>query len=55
MSKSKAEVTVPTDQPPSHALDVDDIELADGDGADPGRTVAPHETLLLVVDVVGVR
>ena len=43
MSKTKPEVTVPTDQLPSCALSVDEIEVGDGDEA------------VLVVGLAGVR
>jgi peptidylprolyl isomerase len=80
----KPQVDVPTDQPPSYQLELEDIVVGDGDEAVSGRVVevhyvgvswqtgrqfdaswdrgdtfkfgiGPDETLVFVVDLVGVR
>jgi peptidylprolyl isomerase len=38
----KPEVTVPSDQPPSYQLELEDIAVGDGDEAEPGRVVEVH-------------
>jgi peptidylprolyl isomerase len=38
----KPQVDVPSDQPPSYQLELDDIELGDGDEATPGKVVEVH-------------
>ena len=38
----KPEVTVPTDQPPSYQLELEDIEVGDGDEAVAGKIVEVH-------------
>jgi len=38
----KPEVAVPSDQAPSYQLEIDDIEVGDGDEAVAGRTVEVH-------------
>ena len=42
MSSSKPEVTVPTDQPPSYQLELEDITVGDGDEAVAGKVVEVH-------------
>ena len=42
MSPSKPEVTVPTDQPPSYQLELEDITVGDGDEAVAGNVVEVH-------------
>ena len=42
MSPSKPEVTVPTDQPPSYQLELEDITVGDGDEAVAGKVVEVH-------------
>ncbi|MGH2858159.1 MAG: FKBP-type peptidyl-prolyl cis-trans isomerase [Solirubrobacteraceae bacterium] len=39
---SKPEVKVPVDQPPSYMLELEDVELGDGDEAVAGRVVEVH-------------
>ena len=39
---SKPTVTVPSDQPPSYQLEIDDIVVGDGDDATSGRVVEVH-------------
>ena len=41
-SNEKPQVDVPSDQPPSYQLELEDIELGDGDEAAPGSTVEVH-------------
>ena len=41
-ASSKPEVTVPSDQAPSYQLEVEDIEVGDGDEAVAGNTVEVH-------------
>ena len=36
------QVDVPSDQPPSYQLELDDLEVGEGDEAVPGRTVEVH-------------
>jgi peptidylprolyl isomerase len=38
----KPEVKVPTGEPPSYQLELDDIEVGEGDEAAPGRVVEVH-------------
>jgi peptidylprolyl isomerase len=38
----KPEVTVPADQPPSYQLELDDLEVGDGDEAVSGKVVEVH-------------
>ncbi len=38
----KPQVDVPSDQPPSYQLEVEDIEAGDGDEAKPGKVVEVH-------------
>jgi|SRR5947209_15032543 len=38
----KPEVAVPSDQPPSYQLEVEDITVGEGEEASPGRTVEVH-------------
>jgi peptidylprolyl isomerase len=38
----KPHVDVPSDQPPSYQLEVEDIEAGDGDEATPGKVVEVH-------------
>ncbi|MCW2982495.1 MAG: FKBP-type peptidyl-prolyl cis-trans isomerase [Conexibacter sp.] len=38
----KPEVTVPSDQPPSYQLELEDIEVGEGDEAAPGKIVEVH-------------
>ena len=38
----KPEVAVPADQPPSYQLELDDLEVGDGDEAVPGKVVEVH-------------
>jgi peptidylprolyl isomerase len=38
----KPEVAVPSDQPPSYQLELDDIEVGEGEPAGPGRVVEVH-------------
>jgi peptidylprolyl isomerase len=38
----KPQVDVPSDQPPSYQLEVEDIETGDGDEATPGKVVEVH-------------
>ena len=40
--KSKPRVDVPSDQPPSYQLEIDDIEVGDGDEAVAGNIVEVH-------------
>ena len=40
--KSKPQVDVPSDQPPSYQLEIDDIEVGDGDEAVTGKVVEVH-------------
>jgi peptidylprolyl isomerase len=41
-ANQKPEVTVPSDQPPSYQLEIEDITLGDGDAAAPGQVVEVH-------------
>ena len=41
-SNEKPQVDVPSDQPPSHQLELDDIEVGDGDEAVDGKVVEVH-------------
>jgi len=41
-AQEKPEVTVPSDQPPSYQLELEDIAVGDGDEAVPGRVVEVH-------------
>jgi peptidylprolyl isomerase len=38
----KPQVDVPSDQPPSYQLELEDLEVGEGDEACPGRTVEVH-------------
>jgi peptidylprolyl isomerase len=38
----KPQVDVPADTPPSYQLEIDDLEVGEGDEAVPGRTVEVH-------------
>jgi peptidylprolyl isomerase len=38
----KPQVDVPSDQPPSYQLEIEDIEVGDGDEATPGQIVEVH-------------
>ena len=38
----KPQVDVPSDQPPSYQLEIEDIEVGDGDEATPGHIVEVH-------------
>jgi len=38
----KPQVDVPSDQPPSYQLELDDLEVGEGEEAVPGRTVEVH-------------
>jgi peptidylprolyl isomerase len=38
----KPQVDVPSDQPPSYQLEIEDIEVGDGDEAAPGQIVEVH-------------
>lgn len=40
--RRQARVEVPTDQPPSYQLELEDIAVGDGDEAVPGRVVEVH-------------
>jgi peptidylprolyl isomerase len=42
MAQSKPEVTVPSDQPPSYQLELEDITVGDGDEAVAGKIVEVH-------------
>ena len=59
-TNEKPHVEVPSDQPPSYQLELDDIEVGDGDEAVAGKrgaggVIGPDETLVFVVDLLGVR
>jgi peptidylprolyl isomerase len=41
-SDSKPQVDVPSDQPPSYQLEIEDIETGDGEEALPGKVVEVH-------------
>ena len=41
-SNEKPQVDVPSDQPPSYQLELDDIEIGDGDEAVSGKVVEVH-------------
>ena len=41
-TNEKPRVDVPSDQPPSYQLELDDIEVGDGDEARPGSVVEVH-------------
>ena len=41
-SNEKPQVDVPSDQPPSYQLELDDIEVGDGDEAVSGKVVEDH-------------
>ena len=41
-TNEKPQVEVPSDQPPSYQLELEDIEVGDGDEATPGRIVEVH-------------
>jgi peptidylprolyl isomerase len=41
-ANEKPEFDVPSDQPPSYQLEIDDIEVGDGDEAVPGKIVEVH-------------
>ena len=41
-TNEKPQVDVPSDQPPSYQLELDDIEVGDGDEAIAGKTVEVH-------------
>ena len=41
-TNEKPQVDVPSDQPPSYQLELDDIEVGDGDEAIAGKTVKVH-------------
>ena len=41
-SNEKPQVDVPSDQPPSYQLELEDIEVGDGDEAAPGHIVEVH-------------
>ena len=41
-ANQKPQVDVPADQPPSYQLELEDIEVGDGEEATPGRVVEVH-------------
>jgi peptidylprolyl isomerase len=41
-ASEKPQVDVPADQPPSYQLEIEDIEVGDGEEATPGRIVEVH-------------
>jgi peptidylprolyl isomerase len=41
-ANEKPEFDIPSDQPPSYQLEIEDIALGDGDEATPGSTVEVH-------------
>jgi peptidylprolyl isomerase len=41
-TNEKPEFDVPTDQPPSYQLEIEDISVGDGDEAVPGKVVEVH-------------
>jgi peptidylprolyl isomerase len=41
-TNEKPQVEVPSDQPPSYQLEIDDLVEGDGDEATPGKTVEVH-------------